>query len=323
LIDRFSEAMNAIQKGQVATYVGIVVNIFLGIVKVIVGAVGYSAALVADGVESLSDVVTSGAVLVGLKLAQKPPDKEHPYGHGRAESLIAKVVAIVIIVVGVTIAWNSIFSLVSTEKFVVPSLMALFVSGGSIVGKEALFQYKVRVARKLGSTSLQADAWHHRSDAFSSIPVFIGIGAAIAGGERWHFMDHAAAVIAAAIIVWVGVSLFRKSWAELMDAAAPEKTLEQLRNIALDVGEVKGVEKIFSRKAGLDIFVDIHIEVAPEKTVLEGHDIAKAVKAAIIEKMPEVRSVLVHIEPYGVAKTPDSESSSASPYDVVWPNFGC
>ena len=312
--------MDGIQKGKVATYVGIVVNAFLGVVKVIGGAVGNSAALLADGVESLSDVATSGAVLIGLALAQKPPDTQHPYGHGRAESLIGKIVAIVVIFVGATIIYNSVSSLATQEEFMVPSWWALFICGGSIVGKEALFQYKVRVAKKLGSTSLAADAWHHRSDAFSSIPVFIGIGAAILGGERLHFMDHAAAVIAGIVIIWVGVSLFRKSWAELMDAAAPQQTMEQLRNIALDVGEVKGVEKIFSRKAGLDVFVDIHVEVAPEKTVLEGHDIATAVKAAIMEKIPAVRGVLVHIEPYGLPKT---AAQPASPYDIIWPNFGC
>jgi cation diffusion facilitator family transporter len=229
-------------------------------------------------------------------------------------------VAIVVILVGAAIIYNSVSSLATQEKFVAPEWWALLVCGASMVGKEALFQYKVRVARQLASTSLEADAWHHRSDAISSIPVFIGIGAAILGGERLHFMDHAAAIIAGIVIIWVGVSLFRKSWAELMDTAAPEKTLDELRKITLNVSEVKGVEKIFSRKAGLDVFVDIHVEVAPEKTVLEGHDIATAVRAAIMEKMPAVRGVLVHIEPYGVPKT---AAQPASLYDIIWPNFGC
>jgi len=315
--------MDRIARGQFATRVGIVVNILLGIVKVAAGVMGRSAALVADGIESLSDVVTSATVLVGFKMARKPADKEHPYGHGRAESLTGKIVAIAVIIVGCAIGYSGIRRLFTAQATEGPTLLALFVAGIGIAAKEALFQYKIRVAKNIGSTSLEANAWHHRSDAFSSIPVFIGIGAAMAGGPSLHFMDPLAAIITACVILWVGVSLFRKTWAELMDTAAPEKTIEEIRNIALKVPGVRDVEKIFSRKAGLDVFLDIHVDVDPDKTVREGHDIATAVKTAIIGKKPEVRSVLVHIEPFGITQPADKESGDSGPYDVAWRNFGC
>lgn len=313
--------MDRYKSAQLAAGIAIVLNGLLGVAKILVGVFGNSSALVADGVHSLSDLATSVAVLVGLKVAEKPADADHPYGHGRAESIAGKTVAIALIIVALWLVLNSAGQLATPHKYLPTSVAALWMAAASVIIKEAMFQYKIRVARKTGSTSIEADAWHHRSDSFSSIAAFIGIGAAIIGGEKWAFMDHAAAIVVAVIILWVGASVFRKTWAELMDAAAPQQTLTRLRDLALEVDGVLGVEKIFARKSGLDIFVDIHIEVDPQMTVRASHDIATAVRNHIREKNSIVRNVLVHVEPHGLPKG-DADAFEA-PDDIVWRNFGC
>ena len=308
-------------KAQFAAAIGLVANGVLGLAKITGGTLGRSSALVADGVHSLSDCGTSVAALIGLKVAAKPPDKGHPYGHGRAESITGKVVAIILIIIAVILAWNSASRLLRPHEYSAPFLGALLIAGASILIKEGLFQYKIRVAKKTGSTAIEADAWHHRSDSFSSVAAFVGIGASMAGGPKWAFMDNAAAGAVALIILWVGVSIFRKTWGELMDASAPEKTLGNLRALALEVPGVDAVEKIFARKSGLDIFVDIHIEVDPEMTVKEGHDIARRVRKHITGESDNVKNVLVHVEPHGSGA--DEAHLFNQPFDVIWRNFGC
>ncbi len=314
--------MERYKKAQFATAVGLGVNGCLGVAKIIGGVLGRSSALLADGVHSLSDCGTSATVLIGLRVAAKPPDRGHPYGHGRAESIAGKVVAVVLIVVALMLAWNSARRLLDPPSpFSPPSLSALWIAGASILIKEILFQYKIRVAKKTGSTAVEADAWHHRSDSFSSVAAFVGIGAAIAGGPAWAFMDPAAAIVVALIILWVGISIFRKTWAELMDASAPEKTITTLRVLALEVPGVKAVEKVFTRKSGLDIFVDMHVEVEPDMTVKAGHDIARFVRKHIVDECPFIKGVLVHVEPHGDSK--EETHLFNTPSDVIWRNFGC
>ena len=227
--------MERYKKAQFAAAIGLAANAVLGPAKIIGGVLGRSSALLADGVHSLSDCGTSVAVLIGLRVAARPPDKGHPYGHGRAESITGKVVAIILIIIAVILVWNSASRLLRPQEYSAPSLGALLIAGASILIKEGLFQYKIRVAKKVGSTAIEADAWHHRSDSFSSAAAFVGIGASIAGGPNWAFMDNAAGGVVALIILWVGVSIFRKTWGELMDASAPEETLGNLRALALEV----------------------------------------------------------------------------------------
>ena len=284
------------RKAQFAAWIGLVVNLALGIGKIAIGIVACSSALTADGVHSLSDCATSIAVLIGLIIASKPPDEGHPYGHGRAESITGKVVAIALMVVAMLFAYRAVYNIVTPHDPHTPGYAALWAAFASIVVKEVLFWYKSRVAKATGSIAIEADAWHHRSDSYSSMAVLVGIVAAIVGGIDWT--DHLAALIVTVIIFVVGFRLFIKAWSELMDAAAPEATIGNIRSLAARVEGVLGIEKIIARKSGLDLFVDIHIEVDPEMTVRKSHEIAGAVKHCIIEKMVPVRGVLVHVEPH-------------------------
>jgi len=286
------------RRAQFAAWIGLSVNLVLGVGKILVGAFAHSEAVVADGVHSLSDCATSVAVLIGLIIASRPADSGHPYGHGRAESIAGKIVAIVLMVVAVLLAYNAIHNIATSREANIPGYAALWAALASIVIKESLFWYKSRVAKETGSVAIEADAWHHRSDSYSSMAVFVGVIAAIIGGQDWAVLDRVAAIVVAVIIFVVGLRLFAKTWRELMDAAAPEATIEKVRRLAREVEGVRGIEKVLTRKSGLDLFVDIHIAVDPEISVRDGHDIAGAVKQHLIEKMVPVKGVLVHIEPH-------------------------
>lgn len=191
--------------------------------------------------------------------------------------------------------------LVKTAPLEAPSALALYAALLSILVKELLYQYQVRVARKLSSVSLTGDAWHHRSDAFSSICVAIGIAAAAAGGPRWAFADDAAALVVAIMLLAVGWQLFKESAAGLMDTVVPGEMTAEIRRVAASVDGVKGVEKTIARRSGLNVLVDIHVEVDGRLTVAEGHKIASAVTARLVDDIPQVTHALVHIEPHELA----------------------
>ena len=277
-------------------------NLLLGVAKAVIGVSGGSLALVADALHTLSDSLTSIAVWVGIRIASKPADQAHPYGHGKAEPIAGKVVAVVLVLAGVYIAVDGVRGLVlfflGTADFSPPGILTLYAALLSIFVKEILYRYQIRVARKLDSVALSADAWHHRSDALSSVCVAIGIAAAAVGGPRWHWADEAAALLVAVFVVFVGVKIFRESAAGLMDTLAPGETIAEIRRAALSVEGVRGVEKTLARRSGFNILVDIHVEVDGLITVEKGHEIAGAVKHHLIETVPPVTHVLVHIEPY-------------------------
>ncbi len=279
-----------------------VVNTLLGIAKATVGVSGHSIALVADAVHTLSDTLTSVAVWIGLKVARRPADDAHPYGHGKAEPIAGKVVAIALFIVGAGVAFESIHGIAkyATGKgeLAAPTALTLYAALLSIFVKELLYQYQFRVGKKIDSVALLADAWHHRSDALSSVAVAVGIAAAALGGEKWHWADEAAALAVALFIFWVAWDLFKQSAAGLMDTLAPREVESEIRAAALSVGGVLGVEKTFARRSGLDILVDIHVEVDPKMTVERGHEIATAVTQKLTETIPQVTHALVHIEPY-------------------------
>jgi len=289
--------MDKYRTGQQAAVVGIVSNLVLSIGKIIAGVIGNSSALITDGIHSASDIVTSLAVFLGMKIAKRPPDKEHPYGHGKAENIAAKTVAIILILVSIQIVYTNIGG-ITTERYILPSSLAIWVAIASIIIKEGLFQYKISIGKRLNSSSLISDAWHHRSDAFSSFIVLIGIIGAKIGGTRWIFLDRLAAVIVGLIILGIGIKLFIKTASELMDKMPETKILKKINSIALSVEGVMDTETLKARKIGLDIFVDIHIEVNKNITIEKGHKIAHKVKGTLIEKMPVIKDVLVHIEPH-------------------------
>jgi cation diffusion facilitator family transporter len=279
-----------------AALLGLAVNFVLGGVKLVGGLVSGSVALVSDAINSLGDVVTSVIVLVGLRVAQQPPDAEHPYGHTRAETIAASNVALLIIISALFIGWQVMGQF--REPKSPPPLWTLWIAGANVVIKEFLYRYKTRVGERTGSQAIIAHAWDHRADALSSLAVFSGLLAVRVGGPAYAWADGAAALLVVAAIVWAGVELFRSSASEMMDRQASKGLVNELRQTASAVAGVKGVEKLWARKSGLEYFADIHIEVDPNISVAEGHRIGHAVKDRLLEQFSALRDVLVHLEPF-------------------------
>ncbi|MFH1039418.1 MAG: cation diffusion facilitator family transporter [PVC group bacterium] len=285
------------QQGAVGAWIGIVGNIVLCAVKFLAGILGQSAAMVADAVHSLSDMMSSIIVLAGLKVARKRPDREHPYGHSKAESVAAQMVALFLVFLGGMIFFKS-WKSISDSDYTTPAGYVLLVAVLSIVTKEGLYQYKSRLGKRIHSSSLIADAWHHRSDALSSIAVLIGVSLALLGGPRFHVADHVAAMAVALIICYAGVRMLFKTSSELMDQVVTGPPAQKIEEMALAVPGVKRVEKLLIRKSGMDLMIDIHIEVEPSLSVVQGHDIAGEVKRRLMEQVGSLKSVLAHVEPF-------------------------
>ncbi len=253
--------------------------------------------MVADAIHSLSDILSSVIVLIGLKVAQKRPDREHPYGHSKAESVAAQTVSVFLVFLGGIIFFNSWKNIFKSE-YETPSTYVLLIALISIITKEILFRYKNRLGKKIHSSSLIADSWHHRSDAFSSIAVLVGVSLVIIGGPRFHIADYVAAMAVALIICYTGVKMLLKTGSELMDQVLTGPPAEKIRMSAMEIAGVKSVEKLFIRKSGMDLIIDIHIEVNPDLSIVEGHNIAGEVKATLMKKTGSLKSVMVHVEPY-------------------------
>jgi len=290
---------NQVGAGLAASAAGMAVNLVLALIKIITGVVGNSYALIADGIESSADIVSSLIVWSGLKIAARPADASHPYGHGKAESLAALIVSAALLGAAGLIAWQSINEILTPHK--APAWYTLIVLGVVIVTKELLFRFVFSTASEIESSALKGDAWHHRSDAITSVAVFIGIAVALIGGERFNAADDWSALLACAVIAYNGLKLLRVAFDELMDKAAPEGMAEKVRALAGKVAGVVTVEKCRLRKYGLTWVVDIHVEVEPTLTVKEGHDIAHAVKDTLRGSEMKIADVLVHVEPVGTA----------------------
>lgn len=282
-------------QGQGSTLLGIAFNLLLAIVKTTAGVVGHSSALVADGIESVSDFLSSIVVFYGLQLAAKPRDEDHPYGHGKAEPLAALAVGVGLGAAAVTIAVQSVHEILTPHP--APAPFTLMVLAGVLIVKESLFQYVMRVGKSIESTAVQIDAWHHRSDAITSALAFIGISIALIGGEGWQKADAWAALVASVVIVYNAYSQLKPALAELSDIAPPKTVEEQVRAVAATVPGVEGLEKCFVRKMGFEFYVDLHVLVDGDRPVKEGHKIAHAVEDAILAAYPRMADVLVHIEP--------------------------
>lgn len=279
-----------------AAWLGLYVNLGLGAAKLVGGLVGHSFALVADAVNSLGDVVTTVVVLVALRVAQQPPDAEHPYGHSRAEGIAASNVAVLIIVSALGIGWEALWRWGTPHS--IPPAWTLWIAGINVVIKEGLYRYKSAVGRRTGSAAIVANAWDHRSDALCALAVLIGLAVVRLGNGRWMWADEAASLVVVAAIVYSGVKLFRSSASDLMDVQASEELVAQVRVNAAVVPGVSGVDKLWVRKSGLEYFADIHIEVDPQMTVAEGHRIGHLVKDRLLADFPILRDVLVHLEPH-------------------------
>ncbi|EIP98476.1 cation diffusion facilitator family transporter [Opitutaceae bacterium TAV1] len=274
----------------------IVVNASLAAVKIVTGVIGNSYALVADGIESINDIVSSGVVLISLKLARKPPDKDHPYGHGKAEQLGALFSAISLLAAGGTIAFQSTRNLF--ERHHSPAWFTLPVLLLVIVTKELLSRYTLKKSEETSSSSLRGDAWHHRSDAITSGAAFFGIVVALIGGPGYEKADDVAALVGCLVIGFNGISLLRSALHENMDGAPPPELQAAVLRVARAVPDVRFVEKLRMKKIGLGYSMDIHVQVERTMTVEAGHRVAHAVQDAIREALPQVSDVVTHLEPY-------------------------
>jgi cation diffusion facilitator family transporter len=272
------------------------VNAVLVLVKFIAGIVGHANALVADAVESSADIFSSLIVWMGLSIAARPADEDHPYGHGKAEPLAAAVVSLMLLGAAVGISILAIREILTPHHL--PAPFTLFVAAGVIAIKEILYRRVARVGREVGSTAVTADAWHHRADAVSSLAAFIGIAIALLGGPGWEAADDWAALVAAILVAVNGIRTLRPAISGLMDEAPDSKIKERALQAAGSVSGVRKVENLNLRRSGLGYYVDLHVQADPAISLEEAHEIAAAVKYAIREAIPDAVNVLVHMEPY-------------------------
>jgi cation diffusion facilitator family transporter len=294
-------ATSRLERGLRATKLGMLANVFLAGGKLLAGILGHSHALVADAVESLADVFSSIVVWRGLVVAAEPADEEHPYGHGKAEPIAAALVSTMLLLAALGIAVSSVQAIISPHPDG-PRAFTLVVLITVIILKEAMFRYVAREADSVESSAMRADAWHHRSDAITSVAAAIGISIALIGGKGYESADDIAAIAAAGIIAFNGGRVLRPALSELMDAAPAREVIDGIRRTASGIAGVERVEKCIVRKSGHRYLVDMHVEVDPEMSVQRSHNIAHGVKDRVLEKFPAVRDVLVHIEPARTGK---------------------
>jgi len=278
------------------TLMGIAVSIVLIFIKGIAGYLGHSFALIADAAESGADILSSGLLWLGLRIAMKQPDEEHPYGHGKAEPLAAIAVALFLIAAAVWIGFHAVEYIKTPHQL--PKKFTLWVLLVVIAIKEMMFRYVSKVGKKIKSQAVIADAQHHRSDAITSVAAFIGISIAVIGGKGYESADDWAALAASALIFYNAIIILRPALSEIMDAAPSNEIVEKVKELSAEVPDVKGIEKCYVRKMGFDYYVDIHIEVHGNLSVTEGHRIAHDVKDALLASNLRVTDVLVHVEPY-------------------------
>lgn len=283
-------------KGAIRTiYFSVVSNFLLACIKGISGVLGNSYALIADAIESTTDIFSSLLVLLGLKFAQRPADKNHPYGHGRIEPLVTFLVVAFLVTSATIIAYKSILNIQTPHK--VPENWTLIVLGLIIVWKEISFQIVNKKGTEMNSTSLRADAWHHRSDAITSIIAFIGILIAVIFGEGYETADDWAALVASGFILYNSYRIFRPALGEILDEHVHEDLVFEIRNKAMQVSGVLGTEKCYIRKSGLRYHVDLHAIVNGSISVAEGHTISHQLKDHLKREIPKLDYVLIHIEP--------------------------
>jgi cation diffusion facilitator family transporter len=280
----------------------VAISVALGAVKVISGVVGNSYALIADGIESMLDVVSGVIVAGSLKIAAQPPDEKYPFGYGKVEPAAALVIATGLLAAAVGIAIQSIREIRIPHHAPAPFTLVVLVL--VVLIKELLFRFLMRTGDSIDSNAMRTDAWHHRSDSLTSAAAFIGISIALVGGEGYEPADDWAALFAAGVIFINGLLLLRKAWREIMDVSLPEQVVEEIRDIAQHVEGVTGIDMCRVRKSGLGMWVDIHVEVPGDMTVRDSHQIAHQVKDALLASGHNVMDAVVHIEPAQDASTP-------------------
>lgn len=269
-------------------------NILLTIIKIVAGVLGKSSAMIADGLHSASDIISSVGVLLGNYISATPVDKEHNYGHEKAETLVSFLLSILLIVVSGSIGIKAVKSLGNIGEIAIPTVLPLVVAIISILIKEYQYRITIKIAKKINSPALKADAWHHRSDALSSVAAFVGIGGAMLG---FKVFDPIASIVVAIFVAKVGIEILVGSTNELMDVSIDLEQEEQIKEIAKNTEGVRNLGEIRSRKHGAMAYVDLVICVDGDLTVREGHDIANQLEKDIIRKMEFVKGITVHVEP--------------------------
>ena len=288
-------ASGDLRTGRRVALIGICASALLASLNILVGMVARSTSVVATGVEFAGDVLASSVVFVGMSLAMKPADADHPYGHGRAETLAAFIVAVILAVGGVGICWRSLQGV--GERHSPPSYAAVVVLAVAIVVRAGMSAVKFRIGRRIGSASLVADAWNDSVDILAAITALTAVGLAMYDSDRFLAADHYGGFAVGVIMVLTAVRVFRDASLDLMDTMPDGRTMQRLREIAGATPGVLGIEKSFARKTGLRYHVDLHIEVDPALTVLASHAIAGQVRTRIRQEMGSVADVLVHVEP--------------------------
>ena len=283
------------QKGIRTAYFSVIGNTLLAIIKGLAGFFGNSFALIADAIESTTDIFSSTLVLLGLKYAKRPPDKNHPYGHGKIEPLITFLVVGFLISSALLIAHLSIENIRTPHKS--PEAWTLIILGLIILWKEISYRIVIRKGKEIQSTSLRADAWHHRSDAITSVTAFIGITIALVFGDGYETADDWAALAASGFILYNSYKIFRPALGEVMDENHHDGMIDEVRRIALTVNGIVDTEKCFIRKAGTKYHIDLHAVVDGNISVTKGHELSHKLKDALIENLPNLEQVLIHIEP--------------------------
>jgi len=283
------------------TVYGMIANIVLTIFKFVAGILGNSAAMIADAVHSLSDFITDIVVIIGLKAAGKPADNNHQYGHGKIETLCAAFVGIVLFIIGLEILLSGlgkIHVVINGGNLEQPGMIAFIAAVFSILIKELLFRYTLNYARMVKSDAMEANAWHHRSDAFSSVGTMLGIGGAIALGGKWAVLDPIAAVILSFFIFKVALEITYRNANELTEAALEKEVIEDIEHIIVSTEGVKDFHKLKTRKIGNNIATDVHIQVGKELSLIEAHDICTEVENRLRDKFGKEAILYIHCEPY-------------------------
>lgn len=270
-----------------------VVNLLLSLAQVVVGLIAGSAALVADGIHSASDLLSDVLVWFAARHAAMAPDKDHPYGHGRFETAATLGLGIILAVVAFGIMWNGVERLLDPNR-ALPGELAVLVAAVGIAAKESLYWYTIAVAKRLNSEMLRANAWHHRSDALSSIVVLIGVGAAVLG---YCSMDAVAAIVVGVMVAKIGWDLGWSALTELVDTALDEEQVSEAKRVIMAIDGVRSVHMLRTRRHGAEASADVHVQVAPRLSVSEGHMISQAVEDRMIEKLDAITDVTVHIDP--------------------------
>lgn len=290
---------------------GLALNVALSALKLVVGVVGHSQALIADAVHSLSDMSTDVAVIVGVRYWSAPADQGHPYGHGRIETIVTFLIAAVLVSVGCGLAWRAVVT-VGDRHLTPPEWITFWVACLSLASKELLYHWTVRVGRRLKSSALIANAWHHRSDALSSLAV----AGALLGTQLlpgWGFLDHVATLVVSAFILHVAWRIGQSALAQLSDAGADREQRRAIREVALSTAGVRAVHALRTRHVGRGLQVDLHVLVDPEMSVREGHDITEHVTDRLLREGPDVIDVLLHLEPDDDKRRPPEGRVPAAP----------